>query len=168
VLKLAVGDVVVYGPHGAGPVAARETREVHGERQTIIVLALTGGLSVELPLAHAHDQLRALADEAEIAQIGHVLGSEGTVSGETWLTRRRNANAKLKDAVGLAEIIRDGSARERAASRKSGSQLSPGERELVRRARGLLTHELALSRGVEEDEASAWIDQQLARPDDGV
>ena len=49
-VRLAVGDMVVYGSHGAGPVAARETRVVLGKRQEVIVLALAGGLSVELPL----------------------------------------------------------------------------------------------------------------------
>ena len=35
-MKLAVGDVVVYGAHGAGLIAARETRDVLGERQVVI------------------------------------------------------------------------------------------------------------------------------------
>ena len=48
-MRLAVGDMVVYGSHGAGPVAARETRIVLGRRQEVIVLALANGLSVELP-----------------------------------------------------------------------------------------------------------------------
>jgi CarD family transcriptional regulator len=160
-LRLAVGDVVVYGPHGAGLVASRETRKVDGEQHTVIVLALPAGLSVELSLERAQEQLRPLADETEIARVSDVLGGEGVVSQEPWLTRRRNAKAKLKVAVGLAEIIRDGNARERAKSARFGSNLSPGERELVRQARGLLAHELALSRGVGDAEASAWIDRQL-------
>jgi len=161
VLRLAVGDVVVYGSHGAGSVSARGTRDLHGKPQTVVVLALAGGLSVELPLDRANEQLRPLADEAEVARVRDVLCGEGIVSDDTWLTRRRHARAKLNEAVGLAEIIRDGNARERRRSPRLGSQLSPGERDLVRQARGLLTRELALARGVADDEASAWIDQQL-------
>jgi hypothetical protein len=41
--------MVVYASHGAGHVAARERRVVLGKRQEVIVLALAGGLSVELP-----------------------------------------------------------------------------------------------------------------------
>jgi len=40
--------------------------------------------------------------------------------------------------------------------------LSPGERELVRRAKVLLADEIALSRGEDACDASAWIDDQLA------
>jgi hypothetical protein len=43
VVRLAVGDMVVYGSHGAGHVAARERRVVLGKRQEVIVLALAAG-----------------------------------------------------------------------------------------------------------------------------
>jgi CarD family transcriptional regulator, regulator of rRNA transcription len=127
----------------------------------VVVLALAGGLSVELPLDRANEQLRPLADEEEVARVRDVLCGEGVLSQETWLSRRRHARAKLGEAVGLAEIIRDGNARERRRPPRLGSHLSPGERDLVRQARGLLVRELALSRGVTDDEASAWIDEQL-------
>jgi CarD family transcriptional regulator len=162
-LRLDVGDVVVYGSHGAGPVAARETRTIDGRRQTVIVLALAGGLSIELPLARARQQLRPLVDERAIESIGTVLRGEGAVNEESWLKRRRDAHAKLSDAVGLAEIIRDGTARETSGtSRRSASPLGAGERELVRRARELLTREIALARGVEQADVTVWIDEQLA------
>src|SRR6185295_13107368 len=72
-LKLACGDVVVYGPHGAGTVAERETRSVLGEQQTVVVVALAGGLSVQLPLALAREQLRPVVDEAGLSMIEKVL-----------------------------------------------------------------------------------------------
>ena len=161
-MKLAVGDLVVYGSHGAGPVVARETRTVEGEQQTIIVVALAAGLTVQLPLALAQQQLRPIVDETDIATIQGVLRAERTVSDDSWLKRRRGAEAKLGDPVGLAEIVRDGDARVTAPVRGLTSRLSPSERELVRRARELLTHEIALSRDVEPAEASGWIDEQLA------
>jgi CarD family transcriptional regulator len=160
-LNLAVGDIVVYGAHGAGTVEARETRSVHGEQQTVVVVALAGGLSVQLPLALAQEQLRPVIDEAGIATIGQVLCAVRSVSPDSWLKRRRDAEAKLRDAIGLAEIIRDGNLRETAPARGSGAQLSPGERELVRRAKDLLTNEIALARDVPIGDAGAWIDGQL-------
>ena len=161
-VKLAVGDVVVYGAHGAGTVEARETRSVHGELQTVVVVALPGGLRVQLPLTLAQDQLRALVDEVGLATVGEVLRDAPPSSGESWLKRRREAMAKLGDAIGLAEIVRDGHARETAPARGSGSRLAPSERELVLRARGLLTSEIALSRNVPVADAEAWLDRQLA------
>jgi CarD family transcriptional regulator len=163
-LTLSVGDIVVYGAHGAGTVEARETRSVHGEQQTVVVVALAGGLSVQLPLALAQEQLRPIVDEADIATIKDVLRATPPISSDPWLKRRRDAEAKLRDAIGLAEIIRDGNVRDTAPPRKArgaGSQLSPGERELARRARDLLTREIALARDVPVVDADAWIDGQL-------
>jgi CarD family transcriptional regulator len=159
-MKLAVGDVVVYGAHGAGLIVARETREVLGERQVVIVLALSGGLSVELPLARAEELLRPVANEAEITRVQGVLSADAELSDEGWLKRRREAQAKLSNTLGLAEILRDGTNRE--DTRVPRSQLSPSERELVKKARELLTNEIALSRRVDPAEASVWIDAQLA------
>jgi CarD family transcriptional regulator len=160
-LNLAVGDVVVYGAHGAGSVQARETRSVRGEQQTVVVIALADGLSVQLPLTLAQEQLRPIIDEADIAVIAQVLRATPPISNESWLKRRRESEAKLRDAIGLAEIIRDGNTREAAPARGVGSHLSAGERELVRRARELLTNEIALARDLAIGDANAWIDGQL-------
>lgn len=162
ILSLAVGDVVVYGAHGAGTVETRETRSVNGDEQAVVVIALAGSLSVQLPLALARKQLRLLVDEAAIATIGKVLRESPPVSGDSWLKRCRAAQAKLGDAIGLAEVIRDGSVRDAASQRGSGSRLAPSERELVRRARALLTAEIALARDVPIGDAEAWVDRQLA------
>ena len=152
--ELAIGDMVVYGAHGAGPVTAREIRDVRGEEHVVIVLALADGLSVELPLARAEELLRPLADTEEIARLRVVLRSDAAPNLEPWLKRQRVARAKLGTAAGLAEILSE--------SAQRGS-LSPGERDLVRRAKNLLAGEIALSRGEDTSTASAWIDEQLAR-----
>jgi CarD family transcriptional regulator, regulator of rRNA transcription len=162
VVKLAVGDVVVYGAHGAGTVETRETRSVHGELQTVVVVALAGGLRAQLPLALAQEQLRALVDEDGLSTVEQVLHDSPPSSGESWLKRRREALAKLGDTIGLAEIIRDGHVRESAPARGFGSRLAPSERELVQRARGLLTSEIALARNVPVADAEAWLDRHLA------
>jgi CarD family transcriptional regulator len=159
-MKLAVGEVVVYGAHGAGSISARETRDVLGKRQVVIVLALAGGLSIELPLARAEELLRPVADEQEIARVQDVLSADPEPSGESWLKRRNEAQAKLSSTLGLAEILRDGADREQTGPARS--QPSPAERELLKKARELLTTEIALSRGVGRADASVWIDAQLA------
>ena len=164
-VRLAVGDLVVYASHGAGRVAAREKRVVLGKGQEVIVLALAAGLSVELPIQRAHDLLRPLASEADLSRVKKTLGADHALSRDTWLKRRRVSQAKLRggDPIELAEIIRDGARREWSLrTRGTKSQLSPGERELFVRARQLLSTEIALARGVEPSEANAWIDEQLA------
>ena len=162
-VRLALGDMVVYASHGAGQVAARERRVVLGRRQEVVVLALAGGLSVELPIERAHELLRPLASEADMSRVQKTLGAGHAASGDPWLKRRRESQAKLTggDPVELAEIIRDSACRERTLPAKT--QLSPGEKELFAKARQLLSSEIALVRGVEPAEANAWIDEQLTR-----
>ena len=162
-VRLAVGDMVVYASHGAGHVAARERRVVLGKWQEIIVLALAGGLSVELPMERAHELLRPLASEADMSRVQKTLGADQAANTDPWLKRRRDSQAKLTggDPIELAEIIRDGAHREWTLRAKS--QLSPGERDLFVKARQLLSNEIALARGVEPAEANAWIDAQLTR-----
>lgn len=161
-VNLAVGDLVVYGAHGAGTVEACETRSVLGEQRTVVVVALAGGLSVQLPLALAREQLRPLLDEAGIATIERVLRDRPPPSGDSWLKRRRDARAKLGHSIGLAEIIRDSSIRDAAPARGGRARLSPSERDLLRRARVLLTTEIALARDVPIEDAETWIERQLA------
>jgi len=156
--------MVVYGPHGAGRVTARQSRAILGKRQEVVVLALADGLSIELPLERARELLRPLADEADISRVQQTLGGDPAVSGETWLKRRQDSLTKLTsgDPIGLAEIIRDGAHRESTRSAKSAkSGLSPGDRELLRRARQRLSIEIALVRGVAPEQANTWIDEQL-------
>jgi RNA polymerase-interacting CarD/CdnL/TRCF family regulator len=152
-MQFAIGDMVVYGQHGAGPITAREVRVVLGEEQVVVVLALAHGLSVELPLARAEELLRPVADAEEIARLRVILRTEAAVSADPWLKRQRTARSKLGTAVGLAEVVSEGEQR---------PSLSPGERDLVRHAKELLATEIALSRGEDTTSASAWIDEQLA------
>jgi RNA polymerase-interacting CarD/CdnL/TRCF family regulator len=162
-MRLAVGDIVVYRSHGAGPVTARESKVVLGTRQEVVVLALTGGLRVELPLVRAQEFLRPLASESDLSRVQEVLGADQAVSGETWLKRQRQSVARLNDGgpVALAEIIRDSASREAARPSKGSTRLSGWERQIAARARGLLSTEIAFARSVEPEEANVWIDRQL-------
>ena len=126
VVRLAVGDMVVYASHGAGHVSARERRVILGKRQEVIVLALAGGLSVELPMERAHELLRPLASEADMSRVQKTLGADHAVSGDPWPKRRRDSQAKLTggDPNELAEIIRDSARREWMLARQGPSRSS--------------------------------------------
>ena len=162
---MAVGDVVVYAAYGLGRVASREKALVQDVEQEMVVLEFDEGLTVSLPFERAHEQLRALASEAEIGRVQETLREDSAVSNEPWLSRQREARAKLAggDPLGLAEIVRDGAARTRSLMAKgSKSQLSPGEKDIFVKARRLLCSEIAYVRGVRVTEADDWIDLQLA------
>jgi RNA polymerase-interacting CarD/CdnL/TRCF family regulator len=156
--------MVVYRSHGAGHVAARERRIVLGMQQDVVVLALAGGLRVELPLERAYELLRPLSNESDLSRVEEALGADEAPSSEPWLKRQRESLAKLADGdpIGLAHIIRSSVRREATRSAKGAKvQLSPWERELVTKARRLLSTEIAFVRGVEPEEADMWIDRHL-------
>jgi CarD family transcriptional regulator len=163
-VRLAVGDMVVYRSHGAGPVSAREKRVVLGRRQEVVVLALRNGLRVELPLERAHELLRPLANESDLSRVRKTLRADEAVNSDTWLKRQRESLARLSDGdpIGLAHIIRDSASRDAAQSAVGAkSRRSPWEREIASKARSLLSTEIAFARHVEPEEANSWIDRQL-------
>ena len=165
-MDLKVGAVVVYSSYGVGRVTAREQRLVLGAKQEVVVLELADGLTVTLPLERARDQLRTLASEADIRQVRETLREEPAVSDKPWLSRQKEARAKLTggDPLGLAEIVRDCVSREQSLTAKGAkTQLSPNEKDVFARARQLLSIEIAHVRGVGATEADGWINQQLTR-----
>lgn len=165
-VKLAVGDVVVYGTHGIGRIAAREQQLVLGATREVVVLELADGLTVTLPLALAREQLRPLATEADMDRVQQTLREDRVLSKDPWLSRRRETLAKLTggDPVELAEIVGDGVQRERARRAKGDKpRVSTGEREIFVRARNLLSGEIARARGIQQAEADGWIEEQLTR-----
>jgi RNA polymerase-interacting CarD/CdnL/TRCF family regulator len=165
-LKLAVGDIVVYRSHGAGPVTARESRVIHGKQQEVIVLALARGLRVELPLQRAHQLLRPLAIESDISRVQEALSTDQPLSGDTWVKRQRETLSSLNegDPIGLAHIIRNSTRRQAECSAKGHKPLqSLWEREITAKARALLSTEIAFVRNVEPEEANSWVDQPLSQ-----
>jgi len=166
-VKLAVGDMVVYGTHGIGRVVAREEQVVLGATREVVVVELQDGLTVTLPLGRARSQLRPLATEADVRQVRDALREDRALSVDPWLSRRRETVEKMTggDPVRLAELVSEGAQRERMRLAKSGKQqLSPGEREVFVKARKLLAGEIALALGMQPAAADGWIDDQLARP----
>ncbi|MFO7571939.1 MAG: CarD family transcriptional regulator [Gaiellaceae bacterium] len=162
-MKLKVGDVVAYPPHGVGRVAAREKQVVLGTEQEVVVLALSDGLSVTLTVERASEQVRPLVDEKGIRRVQETLREIGDASDDVWAKRLKDAQAKLRggDPLELAEIVRDGMRREQMSATSGGSKLSASERALVVKARDLLAGEISVVRGVDQEEADAWITEQL-------
>ena len=164
-VRLEVGDVVVYGAHGAGRIAAREQRVVLGVAQETLVLDLAEGLSVTLPMERARELLRPMLSAADLRQVEKTLREEHTPSELGWLQRSKDTQMKVAggDPLGLAEVVRDGALRERKLiAKRTGSQLSASERALYLKARRLLSGEIALARGLDPEAADAWIEKQLA------
>jgi CarD family transcriptional regulator len=164
--EFAVGDLVVYASHGIGRVTS--VSHQGAERQQVIVIACSSGLTVTLPIALACESLRPLADESELAHVGQTLRADAPEPERVWSKRLRATREKLAggSASGLAEIVRDGAQRERETARRQGTPTPPSERELYVKARKLLIDEIGLSRGIDAVDAELWIDDQLAAQTD--
>jgi CarD family transcriptional regulator len=157
---LCVGDAVVYAAHGVGLVVAREPKQVAGSECDCVVVDLAAGLRVTLSLADAGKRLRTVADERELDEVRRTLVADSSAHDKQWTRRIKESKAKLASGrpTELAEIVRDGSRFERLR----GSQLSHAERRVYLQARDLLTREIASARGLQQYEAEAWIEGQLA------
>ena len=163
-MKFAVGDLVVYGTYGIGRVVSRQKQRAGGE---IIVLELSDGLTVTLPLERAQARLRALASKAEVGRVKDTLREERSLSFDPWLSRRREMLEKLAAGTlaGLAEIVSEGAQRERIRlANGSPPRLPTAERGVFLKARELLSGEIALALSLQPAAADDWVEQQLARP----
>lgn len=159
-LRLAVGDVVVYGFHGVALIAASEG---HAAAPTVIVLEFASGLRVTLPWALARESLRSLADESDLVRVEETLAAGESASEAQWTKRFRATKEKVVAGrvIGLAEVVRDGAHREHRQALRSGPMPSPAERELYVRARRLLAEEVGAVRGIDLPTADGWITEQI-------
>lgn len=129
------------------------------------MLELADGLSVKLPMQRAREQLRPPVSETGVRRVQERLREGGALSGEGWLKRQKQTQAKLTggDPLELAEVVRDGARRKQTLAAKSTkSVLSTSERAFYAKARRLLSGEIGLARGLDPVEADAWIDEQIA------
>ncbi|HUG65737.1 MAG TPA: CarD family transcriptional regulator [Gaiellaceae bacterium] len=164
-MKLTVGTLVTYPPHGIGRIASREKQVVLGSEEEVVVIELGNDLSVTLPVSRATALLRPPASEADLKKVQKTLREDGVVSDEIWSKRLAHAQEKLRSGgpLDLAEIVRDGVKREQGRTANgSPIKLSTSERALHLKARELLSGEIGVARGVDRAEAEAWIDAQLA------
>lgn len=158
-IDLTVGQVVVYAGHGPGRVVARERQADNPEAQEVVVLELAASLTITLPIARAHEQLRALVNEAELASVRTTLRGAPRASESVWIKRQKATREKLASglAICLAEVISDGAHRQRGQT----ARLSVSERELYLKARRLLADEIGHARGIDPTQAEDWITSQL-------
>jgi RNA polymerase-interacting CarD/CdnL/TRCF family regulator len=142
-------------------VVAREWTRIAGIERECIVVELAAGLRVTLSLEDAAERLRAVVDDAALDDVRKTLADQAPARSDSWTARIKESRAKLAGgrAADLAEIVRDGSRLERVGH---GPRLSHGERAVYLQARQLLSREIGSARGIDEREADAWIEAQLA------
>jgi RNA polymerase-interacting CarD/CdnL/TRCF family regulator len=147
-------------------VVARETQAASPASPTeptepteVVVVELPAALTVTLPIGLAHEQLRAVVNETELASVQTTLRATPRASEPIWIRRQKATRAKLASgkAICLAEVISDGAHRQGALAKR----LSVNEREMYLRARRFLADEIGHARDIDPEQAEDWITIQL-------
>ena len=154
-----VGDKVVYPHHGAGQVVKKEARTVLGqEREYLTIKILHNDMTVNVPAENAEREgLRRVIDEEMVEQVLDVLSAGGTKMPKNWNRRFKHNRDKMKtgDIFELAEVVRNLSLRDQEKG------LSTGEKQMFVKAKKILASELMYAKGLDEDQAGAWLDDVL-------
>ena len=155
-----VGDKVVYPHHGAGTVVKKEQREVLGEkREYLTIKILHNDMTVNVPSENAEKVgLRKVIDEEMVDVVLKALTSGGTQMPKNWNRRFKHNRDKMKtgDILELAEVVRNLSLRDHEKG------LSTGEKQMYVKAKKILASELMYAKAMDEDQASAWLDEVLS------
>ena len=128
-----VGDKVVYPHHGAGTVLAKEVHQIRGERREYLTIEiLQPPMTVMVPVENAETAgLRHVINERAVNEVLSVLVADGSEMPAQWNQRFKRNQEKLRsgDILELAEVVRN------LERRQQDARLSPGEMQMLERAR---------------------------------
>ena len=155
-----VGDKVVYPHHGAGTIVKKEVREVLGQkREYLTIKILHNDMTVNVPSENVEKVgLRKVSDEKMMESVLKALTGGSTEMPKNWNRRFKHNRDKMKtgDILELAEVVRN------LALRDHEKGLSTGEKQMFVKAKKILASELMYAKGMNEEEAGAWLDEVLA------
>lgn len=160
--QFEVGDKAVYPVHGVAEVVALEHRDIGGSQTPVYILKIIDtGLKIMVPTINAGSVgLRDLITSKQVKEVYSILKSRDVPRDtQTWNRRYREYMEKIKtgSVFEIAEVLRD------LCVLRMTKELSFGERKMLETARGLLTKELALAKGVEDQKIAGEIDE-IFRP----
>ena len=159
--QFTVGDKAVYPVHGVAEVVALESRDIGGNQTNVYILKIIEtGLKIMVPTVNAGSVgLRDLITSKEVKEVYSILKQRDIPRDtQTWNRRYREYMEKIKtgSVFEIAEVMRD------LSVLRATKDLSFGERKMLETARGLLTKELAIAKGVGEDKIAADIEAIFA------
>jgi CarD family transcriptional regulator len=159
-MQFSEGQTVVYPHHGPATITSIFSRTVKGTEIEYLKLEVHDTkLSVSVPVASADKVgIRAVLGAEEMKTLFDVLRSPTIDEEDKWSRRMKDNQEKLKvgDILTVAAVVRD------LTRRNEDKGLSLAERDLLRHAQGPLVTEIALSLGIENDEAEAALQKALS------
>lgn len=154
-----VGDHIVYPMHGVGTVNAVEKKTVLGKKGDYYLIELiNSSMKVMIPVDNAEKiGIRSIISKRQVAKVVEILAKGKTVREDDWKLRYQNNIDKVKTGsiYEVSAVARD------LYRRSLERDLSIMERKLYENAYQLITHELALTKNVDIEEAGNFVSEAL-------
>ncbi len=155
-----VGDNIVYPMHGVGKIEAIEKKIVLGKRGEYYIITISSsGMKVMIPVKNAENiGIRSIIPKKDVKKVIAVLAKNEMSSVDDWKERYQNNIDKVKSGsiYEVSEVARD------LYRRGREKELSIMERKLYENAYQLVTHEIALSKKVDIEEAGNLVSEALS------
>jgi len=150
-----IGDKIVYPMHGAGVIESIEEREVLGNKQLYCVMMMKN-LQLMFPM-NCKIGVREVVDLEILEDALAVLSHEATSSIENPTQRHRSNMNKLKsgDIYEGVQVIRD------LVQMGKKKTLAMGDKTMLDNALQILTSELALVKGMVQEEADHFLNEVI-------
>ncbi|EIE02672.1 MULTISPECIES: CarD family transcriptional regulator [Leptospira] len=155
-----VGDYVVYPIHGVGEITEIAKKVILGKKKECYVMEIQGSkMKVMIPVDKAKQVgIRPIIDKKDIKKVINLLKKDEVDTEEDWKIRYQNNLNKIKSGsiFEVADVCRN------LFRRANGKELSIMERKLYESAYNLVKMEVALSKGVSQEEAGNLVSDVLA------
>ena len=157
--KFKVGSKVAYPQQGVGKIVEVVKKKILGKKNEYFLIKLNNkGMTMMIPVDKIKDSaLRPVLRKKDISKVKKILQSDKFEIPDDWRERysKNSEKVKIGSIEGLAEVTRD------LYRRNKKKELSIMERKLFESAYTLLTNEIALSKGIDLEEAEDEISNVL-------
>jgi CarD family transcriptional regulator len=155
-----VGDKIVYPIHGVGVIDAIEKKTILSKRSDYYIITIVNNsMKVMIPVKNADNiGIRKIITKKDVQKVLNLLAKDENTSVDDWKERYQNNIDKVKSGsiMEVAEVARD------LYRRGREKELSIMERKLYENAYQLISHELALSKDIDIEEAGNLVSEALS------
>jgi CarD family transcriptional regulator len=160
-MTFQVGEKVVYPNHGVATIENISSRAFAGQFERFYLLRLTyNSLTVMVPFSHVDElRLRKVTRKDEIARVISFLSEGRCRRYQDWKDRFKENTERMRDGslLAVAEVLKS------LLILQAQKPLSFREKKMLDRARHMLMTEISTSRGLNEVNAAAVLDEALAK-----
>lgn len=159
---LAVGSCVVYPMHGGMRVTGIDEQDYDGQKTKYYILrSLCSDMMVSVPVDSAEKLgLRQAVKPAVLTDVEAVLKvmpDVKRIKSVSWNRRLQMYTNKLKSG----DLVEVAGTYKLLSELDKQKRISVGERRLLHVARSIMVSELMLVKKIEEELASAWLDERI-------